>query len=380
MNDGSSYRIAVVTLPVADVCGYENLSYLVEQLEPLTTALYAITGPCRFPGRRVEVRAIMPWPTENQFVKMLRHVVVDLRICRHLLGIARRIDTVMLFVGARSYLLTALLSRLLGKKLVTFSFTTAGTIARIKRTTRQERISSTLAGWLERWVLALAHQIAVEAPSVITFSGLDRYRHKVAVYGAKHIDFVRFRPVKELGARPNTVTFIGSLIELKGVRRLLEAFPRVLAEIRDANLLICGSGPLYSRLQARARALGIADRVRLPGWIKAEEVPGYLNDSRLLVLPSQSEGVPAVIQEAMACGTPVAASAVGGVPDLITDGRTGYLIPGDTAEAIAVTIIRALTDPDASKVAAAAREFVTAHHSQTELVRQCRAGLEQLWR
>jgi|Deesub1362A_J573_1020465.scaffolds.fasta_scaffold02457_2 glycosyltransferase involved in cell wall biosynthesis len=375
---GTGYRVAVVTLPVADICGYENLRYLLEQLEPLAANLYAVTGPCRFPGRRVEVCAIALWHTENQWGKMVRHLVVDLKICRHLLRIARRVDVVILFVGARSYLLAALLSRILGKKLVAFSFTTAGTIARIKKVTRQERVSSALAGLLERWVLTLAHQIAVQAPAVAAFSGLERYRRKIAVYGAKHIDFARFRPVKELGARPNAVLYVGSLIELKGVRRLLRAFPLVLARVPDARLNICGFGPLHRSLVAEARALGIADRIRLPGWIGSEEVPGYLNNARLLVLPSQSEGVPAIVQEAMACGTPVAATPVGGIPDLIVDRQTGYLIPDGTIEAIAATIIRALTDPDASKIAAAARQLVAARYSHAELVRQCRAGLERL--
>lgn len=378
LKERAGYRIAVVTLPIVDVCGYENLRFLLEQLELLAADLYAITGPCCFPDCRVEVREITPWRTENQWGKIFRHLIVDFKISFQILRIARRIDVVMLFIGARSYLLTALLSRILSKKLIAFSFTTAGTIARIKKRTRQERLSSFLAGVLERWVLALAHQIVVQSPSVAAFSCLHKYRFKTAVYGAKHIDFSRFKPRKEFGVRPNAVIYVGVLIELKGVRQLVRAFPRVLTQIPDARLVVCGSGPLHHLLQAEVRTLGIDDRVHLCGWVGSEEVPEYLNNSRLLVLSSQSEGVPAIIQEAMACGTPVAATPVGGIPDLITDRHTGYLIPDGTTEAIAATIVRALMDPKLPEIAATGREFVEAHYSHAALVQQCRDGLEQL--
>lgn len=95
-------------------------------------------------------------------------------------------------------------------------------------------------------------------------------------------------------------------------------------------MLIGGDGELKESIAASLQEQGVTARVELPGWISHDDLPRYLNQLRLLVLPSYTEGLPNIMLEAMACGTPVLATPVGAIPDVIIDGRTGFVMDNMT--------------------------------------------------
>ena len=107
-----------------------------------------------------------------------------------------------------------------------------------------------------------------------------------------------------------------------------------------------------------------------PGWISREELPNYLNQLRLLVLPSYSEGLPNIMLEAMACGTPVLATPVGAIPDIIIDGKTGFIMDDNSPECIAENVIRALNSPDLEEIAEAGRLLVKETFTYEEIMKR----------
>ena len=153
------------------------------------------------------------------------------------------------------------------------------------------------------------------------------------------IDTTAFRPIPRreacaavgLDAGRRYLLFVGRLSDHeKRVSSLIEAFATIADRYRDTDLLVVGEGRDGARLRALAQARA-PGRVRFLGWASGPDrlAPLY-SAATCLVLPSNREGFPAVVGEAMSCGTPVLASRVGGVPELVTDGRTGWLIrPGD---------------------------------------------------
>jgi glycosyltransferase involved in cell wall biosynthesis len=99
-------------------------------------------------------------------------------------------------------------------------------------------------------------------------------------------------------------------------------------------------------------------KVKLLGWISHHNLPQYLNECKLIILPSFTEGLPSIILEAMACGTPVLATPVGAILDYIKDGETGFIMENNSPECIAGNIIRALNHPNLKQIAENGRKVV----------------------
>lgn len=165
------------------------------------------------------------------------------------------------------------------------------------------------------------------------------------------VDTARFHPGdRELARRglglPSAgirLLYVGDLIPEKGVLLLLEAGAELLRAGADLHITLVGSGPLGDTLRDRAALLGIAERFVLLGPQPNERIPELLRASDALVLPSASEGSPVSIIEARAVGLPVLATRVGGVPDLVADGRDGFLFPPGDARALAGALRRFLS-------------------------------------
>jgi glycosyltransferase involved in cell wall biosynthesis len=169
------------------------------------------------------------------------------------------------------------------------------------------------------------------------------------------VDTTVFRPLDRIAACRAAgldpvrryVLFVGRLDDgVKRVSAIIRAFATAAVGHRDADLVIVGDGPDRDRLQALA-AEQMPGRVRFLGWISAAEAKAQLyNAADFLVLASWREASPAVINEAFACGTPVLASRVGAISDLVVDGQTGWLFaPGDD-EALAAGLSFALNHPE----------------------------------
>jgi glycosyltransferase involved in cell wall biosynthesis len=126
----------------------------------------------------------------------------------------------------------------------------------------------------------------------------------------------------------------------KGHPTLIEAWPIVLRAVPDAYLLIVGEGSRRDALEAQARELRVAHRVVFTG--RRDDVPAVTAALDVAVLPSYREAQGLTILEAMALSRPVVASNVGGIPEMIEDGRTGLLVPPHDADALAAAIIRLL--------------------------------------
>ncbi len=144
---------------------------------------------------------------------------------------------------------------------------------------------------------------------------------------------------------PVHVLFLGEIDDRKGAFLLLDAWRRLSVEgCRPSAELVLAGGGAVTAARERVQELGLADEVRVTGWLTATEVESLLQRSHVLVLPSTAEGQPMAVLEAMAHGLCVVASAVGGIPDLI-DGDCGVLVPPSDEDALVAALQDVLTDP-----------------------------------
>jgi colanic acid/amylovoran biosynthesis glycosyltransferase len=138
---------------------------------------------------------------------------------------------------------------------------------------------------------------------------------------------------------------VGRLSPEKGHAGLLEAFSRLGCDRSDLQLVLVGDGPDLDRLKRRADALSIAGQVTFAGRCGEKDALAWIARSDILVLPSFMEGLPIVLLEAMAIGTPVIATRVAGIPELVDDGRNGLLFTPSDWDALAECMRRLADDP-----------------------------------
>jgi glycosyltransferase involved in cell wall biosynthesis len=177
---------------------------------------------------------------------------------------------------------------------------------------------------------------------MIVHSGvdIDRYmRHKVDVIEKK----------QTLALQPNAfiIGFVGWLLPIKGPMYLLKALPKVWVEHPDVTLVFIGKGDLDVDLRAAALELKADDRVKFLGW--RDDIEDIMQIFDLLVLPSLNEGMGRVVVEAMAAGKPVVASNVGGIPDLVKHGQSGFLVPPADEDALVEAIVHFVNNPEQAK-------------------------------
>jgi colanic acid/amylovoran biosynthesis glycosyltransferase len=146
------------------------------------------------------------------------------------------------------------------------------------------------------------------------------------------------------------ILFAGRFVEKKGAALIIDAVRRLQAAGTSLKLVMIGDGPLASALKQQAAGLA---NVEFPGWVSPAELLRWMQGAAALCVPSltaaggDSEGLPTVVLEAMALGTPVIATRHAGIPEAITDGQDGFLVaPGD-ADALAVALKKAHDDPTA---------------------------------
>ncbi len=164
------------------------------------------------------------------------------------------------------------------------------------------------------------------------------------------IDVARFpaapdgRLRRALGVAPGVplVGYVAAFTYEKDHRTFLDAAAAAVASGLAAQFVLVGDGPLRAEIAARARALGIAERVHFTGF--RDDVPAILPELDVFLFTSKEEGLGSSILDAYACGVPVVATAAGGVPEIVSDGETGLLAPIRDSAALASAVGRVLAD------------------------------------
>ncbi len=358
-------NICIITIPLQSQSGsyYTILNNFLRIISPLVNEVFLITS--NFSGdkgsnSRIRILDLnmLPQKRKNIFYKAIYQIIAELKITLSLIRIYRRFDG-PIFILSSSLLLPVIAAKFLKKTSILTAVASGSTNARIiyKSAPIYMRYYYCLSNqMLELLTFKLAKYIGVEAPHVAHFMGLPMSK----VIGNGHLFFLdeNFRPAYNFADRPYCIGYIGRLSREKGVCNFVTAISNITLMCPNLGVIIAGDGPLYSEIKTLFDQGALDNRVQIPGWISHDDLPKYLNQLRLLVLPSYSEGLPNIMLEAMACGTPVLATPVGGVPDVIIDGKTGFIMENNSPECIAENVIRALNSPDLERIAEAGRRFV----------------------
>jgi glycosyltransferase involved in cell wall biosynthesis len=338
---------------------FETSLKLIDILKPLSSRLaWIITNqhlevPAIGDTKIIEIRSKH---VEGALLKVITYYLLHqakVTLAMFRLLIHSKIDIFIFAFGTDSLLFPVLLSRLARKKVIirsdgrpSFSF----------RNYYLKRNKARLYSIIETIVYSLASRIATECKYFVKLHSLQRYSKKVSP-GNLYVDTRVFSDINTLAQRTYDLGYIGRLHKEKGALELVQSLPLLTID-RDIHAIMVGDGKLRDRIEMILDRDKIQDKVTLLRWVANKEIPCYLNDMKVLVVPSYSEGLPNIILEAMACGTPVLATPVGGIPEVIKDGETGFIMEDNSPECIAENIVRALNCPALERIATNAHKII----------------------
>lgn len=179
------------------------------------------------------------------------------------------------------------------------------------------------------------------------------------------VDGRRFHPLPQVEARhaigvggSPVLLSVGNLVELKGHHIAIEALAYIKVVHPLARLIIVGKGPERENLQAAAKRLGLASQVRFAGYVPNDQLSQWYSAADVLILASSREGWPNVLLESMACGTPVVATRVAGMPEIVTQDVAGRLVDQRDGGSFATAVLDLLAHaPERAKVRTYAEGF-----------------------
>jgi glycosyltransferase involved in cell wall biosynthesis len=371
-----SKSIGIITFPIKKN-GVMPLSNLVDIISNLCQKTYLVTGGEGYihfqNDRRLTTYNITHTGSHSILKRIYRYLVIQLQIAKIIVVSRHNVSTWIFFIGGSGLIIPLIAAKVVGKKtylLLAGSERRGADIAYIHFALPVKLLIS--IGYF------IVDKIIVYSASLIHTWDLAMYENKILIAHEHFLDLNHLTVTTPLADRPPLIGYIGSLGEVKGVRNFARALPAILNDQRDLRVLIGGDGDLKEAVEVSLQEGGVTARVDLSGWIPHNELPDYLNRLRLLVLPSYSEGLPNIVLEAMACGTPVLATPVGAISDIIIDGKTGFIMENNSPEYIAESVIRALNSLDLEQIAEGGRRFVEGNFSFESTIVRWEEMLEEI--
>ena len=296
----------------------------------------------------------------NGFTRIINYIYTQLKISYKLAKITRDVDVWIFYMLADSLLLPMLTAKLLGKKVI-LAFGASCTKSLISANDNFFKILVIFS----RINCSLSNRIILYSQNLIKEWNLEKFDNKISIAYEHFLDLDTFKIKKRYSERDNLIGYIGRLSNEKGALNFVKAIPAVLKEKGDLEFYIGGDGPYRNEILSFLNENNLKDKVKILGWIPHDKLPDYLNKLKLLVLPSHTEGLPNIMLEAMACGIPILANAVGSIPDVINDGETGFIMENNSPECITKNIIRSLQYSNLGEVINNARELIKEEFNYT---------------
>ena len=356
-NQNEEPNVCIVTSPRIKA-SITPLLNLVNVISSLSNQVFLITGNEGAEifkiNKNIHGVSISHNVKRQLFYRILNYIFLQLKISYEIIKLNKIVDSYIFFMG-EGLLLPVLTLKILRKPVI---LSLAASSPKMLDSQKDLRSILKLPKYLEIINYILSDKIVIYSSNLITEWGLYRYQNKIQICHEHILDFNRFKLETKYNDRELVIGYIGRFSEEKGVLNFAESIPKILKEKPSLNILIMGDGDLKSDIEMYIHINGLENNVKLTGWICHENLPKYLNYLKLLIIPSYTEGLPNIMLEAMACGTPVLATKVGAIPDIIKDTKTGFLLENNSPECIAKNSIRALEHPDLEKIAENARSLV----------------------
>jgi glycosyltransferase involved in cell wall biosynthesis len=352
----SDYRIGIVTMPIFKA-GVIPLANLITIICSLSKNIFLLTGDEGYnffrEDRRLKTFNISH-STSTFFIKRIfNYLSFQLKMSLLIFKTRKQIDIFIFFMGGEMLILPIFTAHIFRKK-VLLMFSSSS----IKIHSSQNDPLVCVLKIFQLISCTFADKLIVYADYIIKDYSLERWIGKIVIAREHYIDFDSFKIKKDYLSRECIIGYIGRFSEEKGILNLLHAVSEVVIKKPDIKFLFIGDGALRHTIEQYIVDNNLSDTIILPGWVSHDLLADYLNKMKLLVIPSDTEGLPNVMLEAMACGTPVLATPVGGIPTIIKDGKNGFILENNSPYCITLNIIKRLDDEKTVNVTGNAYQLI----------------------
>jgi len=382
-------KINIFIIPGPPTLSYPALRNIVEILMPITEDIYISLqeksqinlSVFKRNGLDYDILRSIRFP----IIKIVKHFFCNFILVMYFIKIRKKIDFLLLFQSESVALV--LMAKLFRKKVVHFM---GGSLSR----NVEKMLELPNFNFLEKalWRIyvktsnlefKLSNKLVLITPKLLHDEIYKKYENKVVIaYVFPSLNFYdNFDMKRDIWQRPLLIGYIGGFSPVKGVLQLAEAIPKIISKLPNLKIMFIGDidnkNPSNIGNNLKSKLIKYPN-VIFVGRVSHDNLPKYLNEFRLLVLPSFSEGLPSVVLEAMACGTPVAATPVGAIPDVIVDGKTGYILESNSPDYLADAILKILNDKRINLIGKSAHNNVRSKFTHEKAVTMWRKIFEEL--
>jgi glycosyltransferase involved in cell wall biosynthesis len=372
---GKKIRIGVLT-PPSSAAGLVPLSNLLNILYFQSHAINLITGNECYKFFKNDVRintlGIDHYTDKNNILRNVNFFYLQIRISIALIKIVRKCDVWIFFLGGEIMFFPMITAKLFRRKVILLL---SGSVV------HSHNNDNSALFWLKLLTTInfnLCYKIILYSKNLVKEWDLEKWDNKIEFAHEHIIDFQKFKTVEQYCERDNLVGFIGRLSGEKGIWNFILACDTILKDQQNIKFIIIGDGLLRKKIEQYIDQKKLDNFVKIEGWISHDELPYYFNKLKLLVIPSYTEALPNVMLESIACGTPVLATAVGVIPNILKDGETGFIMENNSPQSIAENVFRALKDPNLEKIAVNAKKMIESEFSFDITVKQWKKILDKI--
>lgn len=369
-------NIGIITFPIA-ANGNIPLSNLIDIVYSLSNNLYLVTGNDGYKffrsDKRLKVLCVEHKSGLSPISRVCKYIHTNLKLSSSILKLRNDVDIWIFFIGGDTLLLPMLTVKILRKHCI---LSLASSATQILKSSKDKFYK--VSEFLSFVNFTLSDKIVLHSKNLLYEWNMKKFQKKVFIAHEYFLDFDHFYLKKDFRDRQNLVGYIGTLTEAKGILNYVLAIPKVIEKRNDLKFLIAGKGSLFDLIVNQLHKSNLNDTVTCLGWIPHDKLPEYLNETKLLVIPSYTESGPIIALEAMACGTPILITRVGQISNMINDGENGFILENNSPECIAANIIRVLSSNNLEQVILNAKDLVRQNFTYESAVEKYKMVLESI--
>lgn len=340
-------NIILIFFPFESFTPYKFVSDMIEILYPICNNITIIGGNCNRLNVKHSIN-IIDLNVKMHYVNINRHktlsafhwiikaIEFQVKSSLTLFSIKDKNAIILFYIAYPHFILPLLTSKYLGKK----------TIEVVTRSKKNKGVMKILS-LQDVFLFYLLDYISPESESLIADLDLEKYRNKITDFGSRYVDTAKYNSFNDISIRKSVIGYVGRLNRDKGVLNFVDAIPLIHEKRPDSEFLIVGTGDLLEEVKIKCNHIQKEKQIliTITGFIPENDLPDYYNKMKVLILPTNhAEGLPTVILEAMATGTPILACDRGAITDLIEDGITGFVLidtkPNHIAEKVEIILER----------------------------------------